>query len=542
MTGIMKHMQCFFQALLVVAVISGFIALPGCAKQTPHEERIQEWLDKAEASPAYTPSVVPPDIERELHIEPFTYIDDVEQIEFRELPEQPLSLKIHDAPIATILLAMARAANINLVVSPKVREISGVSIHIDNVLWSNAFHTLLKTHGLIHEWEGDVIRVKTLDDVKNDIELVKATQEIAALHTKKAQLDPLVTSLVKLNYITIGKKDNKDNDGSSRQQSSNIVEQIQTQLTRIEDNKFHGAITPDSETNSLIIQASLKDTDKIIRLLERIDRPRPHIHIQAFIVETSKNMARDLGFQWGGFRAGTISNQPYATYPGVGVGGASTFSAGFNQGIGGAGTGAQFPADLGLRGLHWGLLIGSPNYLEVQLSALQEDGKLNILSSPSITTMDNLVAFTKSGDEVPYIERYDSSGNPVINYKEAVLELRITPSVINRDSLILDIKVQKDEVDFSRAIGGNPFFLKKETQTKLVVGNTETVVISGLTKELATNRVEGVPWLKDIPGLGALLRRDRKGETMEEVLIFITPTILPERPVSHLSQPDEIAP
>lgn len=528
-----------YPTLLVVVIIFSVVLLCACAKKTPHEERIQEWLDKEETSRAYTPSVAPPSIERELHVEPFTYIDEVRQEEARDLPKQPLSLKINDAPIASILLAMARAANINLIISPKVREITGVSIHINDVYWDNAFFSLLKAHGLVHEWEGTVIRVKALDDVKADIELAKANQEITTLNTKKARLDPLVTSLVKLNYITIGESDNREQ--AKGKSSSNIVKQLQTQLTLIDGENYYGSITSDTETNSLIIKATFHDTERIVKLLEKIDRPRPHVHIKAFIVETSKNTARDLGFQWGGLRSGNISNQPYVTYPGVGSGGAPTYPDGFNQGLGGSGTGLQFPADISQRGLHWGLLIGSPNYLEVQLSALEENGKLNILSSPSITTMDNLSAYTKSGEEVPFVTGI-SDGIPIVQYKEAALELEITPSVINNDIMNLDILVKKDELDLSRTRSNLPFILTKETRTKLVVGNSETVVISGLTKELTTSRIDGVPWLKDIPGLGALLRRDRTGETMEEVLIFITPTILPERPAPVLSQPKETAP
>jgi len=92
--------------------------------------------------------------------------------------------------------------------------------------------------------------------------------------------------------------------------------------------------------------------------------------------------------------------------------------------------------------------------------------------------------------------------------------------------------IKKDEVDLVRNVDGNPYIIKKETQTSLVVGNAETVVISGLTKELTSNRLDGVPWLKDVPGLGALFRRDASKLNMEEVLIFITPTILPERSIT----------
>jgi type IV pilus assembly protein PilQ len=114
-----------------------------------------------------------------------------------------------------------------------------------------------------------------------------------------------------------------------------------------------------------------------------------------------------------------------------------------------------------------------------------------------------------------------------------VLRLEITPNIIDDQQLKLAIKVKKDEVDLSRTVMGNPFIIKKQTETNLVVANGETIVISGLSRERSTLGEDGVPGLKDIPGLGHLFRRDSRGQIMEDVLIFITPTILPYRPVTE---------
>ena len=165
--------------------------------------------------------------------------------------------------------------------------------------------------------------------------------------------------------------------------------------------------------------------------------------------------------------------------------------------------------------------------LNVQLSALQNEGKVNILSSPSITTLDNQKALIKTGQEVPYQTVED--GEVKIEFKEAVLELEVTPQVIDENSLKLKINVKKDELDFTIAIQGQPGIDKSEAQTNVLLLDGQTTVIGGLIKEKVDDSESGVPLLKDIPGLGWLFKGTSKDDEMEELMIFITPHILEER-------------
>ena len=162
--------------------------------------------------------------------------------------------------------------------------------------------------------------------------------------------------------------------------------------------------------------------------------------------------------------------------------------------------------------------------LSVQLSALQDQGKLHILSSPSITTQDNKMAFIESGQEVPYQSVEDGEVN--VEYKDAVLRLEVIPSVIDGNTLKLDIKVNKDEPDFSRTVLGNPTIITKQAQTNVIQNDGQTIVIGGLSKESASRGNTGTPFLEDIPGLGYLFKRKSSADQMEELLIFITPHIL----------------
>ena len=191
----------------------------------------------------------------------------------------------------------------------------------------------------------------------------------------------------------------------------------------------------------------------------------------------------------------------------------------------------NFPAALdGTTGMTLGYMFQNigKGLLTVQLSALQQEGKLNILSSPSITTLENQSAIIESGARVPIQTIEDN--NVEIRYEDAVLKLEVTPYVIDKTNLKLKILTNKDELDFTRTVAGNPTIITKKAETNVILSDGQTTVIGGLSKETASESESGVPWLKDIPGLGWLFRSTDKSKSMEEVLIFITPYILKERP------------
>ena len=162
--------------------------------------------------------------------------------------------------------------------------------------------------------------------------------------------------------------------------------------------------------------------------------------------------------------------------------------------------------------------------LNVQLSALQDKGKLNILSSPSITTLDNQTAYIESGQDIPFQTVEDGEVN--VEYKKAVLSLRVTPHVIDNKTLKMYINVHKDEADFSQTVLGNPTIITKNAETNIIQLDGQTIVIGGLNKETTARSDTGVPYLEDIPGLGYLFKRKSTADQLEDLLIFITPHIL----------------
>jgi type IV pilus assembly protein PilQ len=168
--------------------------------------------------------------------------------------------------------------------------------------------------------------------------------------------------------------------------------------------------------------------------------------------------------------------------------------------------------------------------LALQLSALQEEGKLNILSSPSITTLDNQSALIESGAEVPFQTVEDDEVS--IEFKEAKLKLEVTPHVIDNHWLKMKIVTNKDELDFSRTVQGNPTIITRKAQTNVLLFDGQTTVIGGLNQQSDSDTKTGVPVLSDIPLLGSLGKRTNKSKKMVDVLIFITPHILKQKPVN----------
>jgi type IV pilus assembly protein PilQ len=257
-------------------------------------------------------------------------------------------------------------------------------------------------------------------------------------------------------------------------------------------------------------------------IIEKLDQPTPQILIEAHIVEAGKQTARELGVQWGGLSRNGLWVYPGANSPGV-LG--NTLETGINPT---SGIASNFPAPSVTDTL--GLTIGfavediGSSIIAAQLSALQQEGKLNILSSPSITTLDNQKAIIESGKEVPYQTVEDKEVK--IEYKKAVLSLEVTPHVIDDKTLKLKIFTKKDELDFANAVQGQPAINTKKAETNVLLFDGQTTVIGGLSKETNSKSESGVPALKDIPILGWLFKSKTDDTEMEDLLIFITPHIL----------------
>lgn len=517
----MKVMNMQNTMIRLVVIVAVGMLFAGCAgtKTTKKDPFFEKWKLMAQESKGNSPAAkvrrikIPP--------EPGYKLDDI-PMEERSLPTDNVNFKMRNVDVKMVLQALARAANENILVKSEVQ--GRVSVDFKNVPWDQAFHSILSSQALTYVWQGNIIRIATVEDLEKELQL-KLIQE------KKKEKAPLLSMVVPIDFADPRK----------------LGENLSGFLTKDDKGNPYGSMKVSDHTNSLIIQATREDLRKIIPMIEKIDKPIPQILIQANIIETTKDTARSLGVQWGGMYSNTVNNNQFFVTPGGtgGTVGTNPVSAGGysptygSSGVSGHGYGVNFPASAasmsaaggaGSLGLMFGKIGGS--ILDLQLSALQNDGKLNILSSPSITTLDNQTAFTENGEKVPYVS-IDKDGNREVKFEDVVLKLEITPHVIDGKNLKMKINVKKDEVNPARNVQGNPGIFKKETDTTLIVKDGETIVISGLTKQKKQDSNSGIPGFKDVPVLGWLFKGDYKAEDMEEVLVFITPHILKTAPAEE---------
>lgn len=509
-----------------IGIICGLALLmltAGCAEKdikAPRDKFFSEWKAKAEDSKGHSPSPV----KRRLTAPPSMSKTPDETAkaaaQASRLSKQVISLTMHGAEVPAVLRALARAVDQNIMINDQVR--GRIDVSLKAVPWDQAFLGILRTHGLTYLWEGDIIRVITLEDKNRELEQLETSQRIKAKERELRLAEPLLTQIVEIEYA--------DAEG--------LRDNLEKFLTRLDENTLLGSVLVDRHTNSLIIQAVRSDLERMLPLIEALDRPTSQVLIEAHIVEATKDAARKLGVQWGGLYGTSINDYRYYNTAGdIANPAGSGVTPGSGESVNPtSGTMGNFPAGLtatdaagNLLGLDLGFILqsGTGNILSVQLQALEDEGQVNILSSPNITTLDNQEAFIESGRDVPYQSVEDDEVK--IEYKKAVLRLEVTPHVIDNETVKMDIFVTKDDVDFTNAVGNNPLIITKRAQTGVILFNGQTTVIGGLSKELTSQDEYGVPYLKDVPGLGRLFKGNNKDNGLEELLIFVTPHVLEER-------------
>ncbi len=409
---------------------------------------------------------------------------------------------MEETPTAVVLRTLAEAGDQNILIGEGVTQT--IQMSFDNVPWNEAFKSILSTAGLDYEWEGDIIRVRSIADMQRELEVERLKQESQALREATRQVEPMYVRMIRIKFSDaaklgpiIGKVlEGKGPSGATR-----------------------GSVTVDEDNNTIIVHAIRSDLDKIMHLISRLDRAKPQVLIESKIVETNRNTARELGIQWGGGWQATGANRLH-TVNGVGLGGfAVNTPAALTDGVG---------FSLG----YWTERLGGGDFLDLQLTALQQDGKINILSSPSITTLDNETAIIEAGEERAYRETSGTGNNldVSIEWKTATLKLEVTPHVIDPTLLKLDVTVNKDSFDDTKPASSGEFPVNtKKAQTTLLLRNGETTVIGGLSQEATSDAVQGVPFLKDLPLVGRLFRNRGTGREFDEIMIFITPQVLLEK-------------
>ncbi len=534
----MDDMKQYTRLLSVMAIMGVVcILLPGCGKnrQATSDPFFEKWRVQAENTKGYSPTV--PSFEKETvrKNQEATPEPETDSMDTNPLPTAEVTLSMHNAPVIAVLRALARAADQSIIISDTVEGTA--NINAVDIPWDTVFMGVLNTYGLSYERSENILKIKTAADLEKEWAREKAELKQKQLKWQLQHTEAFETEIFFIRYTDAGAL-GEILEGLIEGDPKAVVDaQLETDTVASPGTPQQASVTVDEANNAILVHASKEKIQQISRVVRELDRPTLQVLIEAQIVETNRDTARALGIQWGGLNYEENGSKLHW------IGGSMENSGSLFTDDGeaiihqpSAGNIVNFPADLADTvgaTLGYRLQDLSSNYLlTVQLSALQEEGKLNILSSPSITTLDNQAASIESGREVPFqtVVGTGSSASPSIEYKKAVLSLKVTPHTIDRNMLRLNIITNKDELDFTNMVQGYPTIITKNAETNVILFDGQTMVIGGLSKEIASDSESGVPVLKDIPLLGRLFKSTGKSSNMEEVLIFITPHILKERP------------
>ncbi len=418
-----------------------------------------------------------------------------------------ISLNFQDIEVRAVLQLIADFTELNLVASDTV---SGrITLRLQNVPWDQALDLVLKTKGLDKRQVGNVLMVAPAAEIAE-----RERQEIEA-NKQIAELAPLVSEFVRIRYANAEEIVQLFQAGS--EEGGSLISE-------------RGSVVVDRRTNSLIITDTASKLADIRALIERVDIPVRQVMIESRIVIAQSDLTHNLGIEWGG---GYINDDANGNI--LSVSGDTDNVVDLNTAlIEGTTPSVTYPGallvDLGVTRTS-GFAIGFTSddlFLTAELSALEAAGQGEVVSQPKVITGDKQEASIKSGTEIPYQEAA-SSGATTTSFKEAVLELDVTPNITPDDRILLDLDIKQDSVGDLVPSGRGGFIPSIDTtqlETQVLVGNGETVVLGGVFKTEDLETVNKVPFFGDIPYIGAFFRNETNSKTKTETLIFITPKIL----------------
>ncbi len=416
-----------------------------------------------------------------------------------------ISLDFKDADIHNILRLIAEVAKINIITSDDVK--GKITITLRNVPWDQALDIILKTKKLGKVQHDNIIRIAPLEEITKEQELLQKAAEI------KKVIEPLRVRVISVNFAD----------------AIDLEKQIKNLLSD------RGTVAIDKRTNVLIVKDILENVVKAEGLVRSLDSETPQVLIEARVVEANTTFLREVGVQWGGnlgFSSATGNPTGLAFPSTIGVKGGADDSTTNTTTSGTANPGnfaINLPAAVGAgSGGALGLILGSANgayQLNLRLSALENRGTVKIISAPKITTLDNQKAVIGQGTSIPISVTSAAGVNTV--FVDAKLQLEVTPHVTREGSIVMVIKITKNEPDFSRTgAQGDPTITKKEAETRVMVRDGDTTVIGGIFTRTTSDSFSGIPFLSRIPILGWFFRHTSHEDDRTELLIFITPRIV----------------
>ena len=460
------------------------------------------------------------DTEFTIEVNPAPETDAAESNLFSETKEyegQRLTLNFQDIETRAVLQLLAETSGKNIVVSDTVQ--GNVTLRLRNVPWDQALDIVMTTKGLDMRQNGNVIIVAPAEEI--------AARETADLEAQQAisELEPLYSEFLQVNYAKAGDLSALIEDGDN------------TMLSE------RGSIAVDDRTNTLLIQDTAERLQDVRRMVRTLDVPIKQVLIESRIVVVNDNFSRDLGVRLGVTAADWNGNKLLTT---------SGSGAGTDTMVGSAITnlndplnGTPFPIDIPSLTNRYNVnvpiespagrfslaVLGTDYLVDMELLALEAEGRGEIVSTPRVITANQKEARIEAGVEIPY-QQSASSGATTVEFKKAVLSLEVTPQITPDNNIIMDLKVHKDsvgEIISTGGLGGTvPSIDTRAVETQVLVSDGQTVVLGGIYETERRETINKVPWLGDIPVLGYLFKSTQFTNNKTELLIFVTPRILEE--------------
>lgn len=396
------------------------------------------------------------------------------------------SLVFDNADVRDILRLIAEISDLNIIASDAVK--GNVTLRLIDVPWDQALDLILDVTGLGMVQEGNVVRVLPKEEIRSMREA-----ELTAARSQE-KLEPLVTEVVTVSYADL----------------KSVADPAKELLSD------RGSLTEDSRNKLLIITDVQQRIEKAKQLISILDTPERQVMIEARIVQVNSNYSRDLGVHWGVFTAASEYGDGQSAFKSITSAGGN-FIVDVKEGAVGPITTAA--------GLASQIQVGTINdmVLDLQLSALESDGKGKVISTPRVTTLNGETATISQGTTIPY--QTSGADGPKTEFVNAELKLEVTPVINPDDSIILEILTTNDSPSLTSGATA-PSIDTKKAETKVLITDGETTVIGGIFVENIQESEDGVPGLKNIPVLGHLFKTQKKQTVKDELLIFITPRIV----------------
>jgi type IV pilus assembly protein PilQ len=438
---------------------------------------------------------------------------------------EKLSLNFQNVEVRSVLQVIADFTGLNIITSDTVA--GNLTLRLKDVPWDQALDLIMQTKGLDKRQNGNVIWIAPKDEL-----LTKEKLEYEA-RSAVADLEPLITEYIQLNYMRADEAQTMlygfasgaflasagNNAVNCSAQAQGLGGAAAAQASQQGEGKSdqkvltkRGRATYELKTNTLIITDTARKIQEVRELLARLDVPARQVMIEARVVVATDGWSRDLGARLGfsAAKSGNLFGDPHQADA--------------------TGSGQSLPAVTGAGNLALSLLnLANGNLLTLELRALEADSKGKVISNPRVVTTNQKPAVILNGTQIPYITPGTLTSPATVTFKDAFLCLLVDPQILNNDSIILTVEVQKDAVRDIANIGDNPAIDTKRIKTQVRVNNGETLVLGGIFDGNENSTVSKVPLLGDIPVFGNLFKTTSKENSKTELIIFLTPRILDER-------------